>query len=72
MIPLRKGQPGRNGRFDREAYRRRDEVERLIGRLKENRRVGTRHDKLAESYRAFVTLAMIRECWRQLRLSDKP
>ena len=72
VIPLRKGQPGGNGRFDRDAYRRRNAVERLIGRLKENRRVGTRHDKLAESYRAFVTLAMVRECWRQLELSDRP
>ena len=66
VIPLRKGQPGRNGRFDRAAYRRRNMVgrrnmvERLIGWLKENRRVGTRRDKLAASFLAFVKLAMIR------------
>ena len=68
VIPLRRGQPGKNGRFDREAYRRRNVVERLIGWLKENRRVGTRHDKLAASFLAFVKLAMIRRCWRLLGL----
>ena len=68
VIPLRKGQPGRNGRFDREGYRRRNVVERLIGWLKENRRVGTRHDKLAASFLAFIKLAMIRRCWRLLGL----
>ena len=68
VIPLRKGQPGRNGRFDRGAYRRRNMVERLIGWLKESRRVGTRHDKLAASFLAFVKLAMIRRCWRLLEL----
>ena len=68
VIPLRRGQPGRNGRFDRERYRRRNEIERLIGWLKENRRVGTRHDKLAASFLAFVKLAMIRRCWQLLGL----
>ena len=68
VIPLRRGQPGRNGRFDREAYRRRNMVERPIGWLKENRRVGTRHDKLAAGFLAFVKLAIIRRCWRLLGL----
>ncbi|WP_146414432.1 transposase, partial [Crateriforma conspicua] len=45
---------------DREAYRRRNIVERLIGWLKESRRVGTRYDKLACSYLAFVQLAALR------------
>jgi len=35
-------------------------VERLVGRLKEYRRVATRYDKLATSYLAFVQLAAIR------------
>ena len=35
-------------------------VERLIGRLKEYRRIATRYDKLATSYLAFVQLAAIR------------
>jgi transposase len=35
-------------------------VERLVGRLKEYRRIATRYDKLAVSYLAFVQLAAIR------------
>ncbi|MEM6363953.1 MAG: IS5 family transposase [Planctomycetota bacterium] len=45
---------------NREAYRRRNIVERLIGCLKESRRVATRYDKLACSYLAFVQLAAMR------------
>jgi transposase len=35
-------------------------VERLVGKLKEYRRIATRYDKLAASYLAFVQLAAIR------------
>jgi transposase len=41
-------------------YRERNAVERLVGRLKEYRRIATRYDKLAASYLAFVQLAAIR------------
>ena len=41
-------------------YRERNVVERLVGQLKEYRRIATRYDKLAESYLAFVRLAAIR------------
>jgi transposase len=41
-------------------YRERNVVERLVGRLKEYRRIATRYDKLASSYLAFVQLAAIR------------
>jgi transposase len=41
-------------------YRERNVVERLVGRLKEYRRIATRYDKLAASYLAFVQLAAIR------------
>jgi transposase len=34
-------------------------VERLINRLKQFRRVATRYDKLASSYAAVLTVAMI-------------
>jgi transposase len=40
--------------FDRVLYRERNVVERLVGRLKEYRRIATRYDKLASSYLAFV------------------
>lgn len=38
-----------------------------MGWLKENRRIGTRYDKCAVNFMAFVTLAFIR---RYLRLPD--
>jgi len=40
--------------------RERNVVERLVGRLKEYRRIATRYEKLAESYLAFVQLAALR------------
>ncbi len=46
--------------MDRVLYRERNVVERLVGRLKEFRRIATRYDKLAASYLAFVQLASIR------------
>jgi transposase len=55
-----KSNESRNEPFDREAYRGRNIVERLIGWLKESPRVATRYDKLTCSYIAFVQLAAIR------------
>jgi len=46
--------------FDREIYRTRNLIERLINRLKHFRRVATRYEKLAENYRAMLTLAAIK------------
>ena len=42
----------RSGPFDRAIYRMREQVERLINRLKQNRRIATRYEKCAENYRA--------------------
>lgn len=61
---------GRPPGFDRERYRRRNAVERCVGWLKQNRRVGTRYEKLAVNYLAFVRLAMIRR-YLQLLFSDR-
>ena len=55
-----KSNESRDETFDRDAYRRRNIVERLIGWLKESRRVATRYDKLTCSYLAFVQLAAMR------------
>lgn len=52
--------------FDRQAYRCRNIVERLIGWLKESRRVATRYDKLTSSYLTFVTIAALRRVIRLL------
>jgi transposase len=71
VIPRQRDQlgfPGRPARFDRRAYRRRNAIERCVGWLKGNRRLGTRHDKLAAAFMAWVTLAMIQRCFRVLRL----
>jgi transposase len=64
VIPHRKGKDGKYPAsaegFDKETYRRRNVVERLIGRLKQNRRIATRYDKLAESFKCFILLGFIR------------
>jgi transposase len=49
----------RGGRLDKEAYRQRNLVERLINRLKQFRRVATRYEKRAVNYRAMLTIAAI-------------
>lgn len=69
VIPQRSDQVRREGkrRLDRCAYKKRARVEQCVGWLKENRRVGTRYDKLASSFLAFVNLAIIR---RYLRILD--
>ena len=49
----------RRGRFDQTAYKKRNVVERLVGRLKQFRRVATRYEKRAVNYLAMLTLAAI-------------
>lgn len=51
---------GRPMKFDREAYRQRNVVERCIGWLKENRRIAMRYEKLAINYLGMLKLAMLR------------
>ncbi|NUB17463.1 IS5 family transposase, partial [Azospirillum brasilense] len=58
IIPSRADQR-RNPDFDRAAYRRRNLVERLVGKLKQFRRVATRYDKLDAHYLAFVQIASV-------------
>jgi transposase len=50
--------------FDREAYRRRNVIERLIGWLKESRRVFSRFEKTAKNFAGMITLACIRQYLR--------
>ena len=40
--------------LDRACYRQRNHIERLMGRLKQFRRLATRYDKTASSYLGFV------------------
>ena len=54
--------------FDREDYRRRNIVERLIGWLKESRRVFSRFEKTALNFVGMIKMAFIH---RYLRLATK-
>jgi transposase len=45
--------------YDTELYKRRNEIERLFGRIKRFRRVFTRYDKTDLMFSAFVTVAFI-------------
>ncbi|WP_459200807.1 transposase, partial [Pseudomonas tremae] len=52
-------------------YKKRNVIERLFSWLKEKRRICTRYDKLASSFKAMVTLACIERCLRA-DFSGKP
>jgi transposase len=45
--------------FDRDAYRERNRIERLINKLKQFRRIATRYEKRAVNYLAMITIAAI-------------
>ena len=49
--------------FDRDAYKRRNLVERAFCRLKDFRRIATRYDKLALTYAAAISLAALVTWW---------
>jgi transposase len=56
----RKANEDRRGSFDRQLYKERNRVERLINRLKQNRRLATLYEKRDENYRALWVIAAIR------------
>ena len=58
VIPTKRDQK-RQAKFDREAYRARNRVERLINRLKQFRRIATRYEKRGVNYLAMLTIGMI-------------
>ena len=64
VIPPKKNRK-RRLRCDRALYRERNVVERSLGHLKEARRIGTRYEKLAVSYRAMVQVAIIERYLRE-------
>lgn len=55
----RKENECRKGPFDREIYRQRNRVERLVNRFKQWRRLATRYEKRGENYRALWMIAAI-------------
>jgi transposase len=70
VIPTKKNQP-RDLTFEKDQYRRRNIVERVVGWFKECRRLGTRYEKLAVNYVAFWMVAMIEKDLRLLGFSDR-
>ena len=72
VIPQRSDQIAREGRrgLNRLVYRGRNVVERTIGHLKENRRIGTRFEKLATAFIGMLKLAFLRRYLAILDPSD--
>ena len=56
-IPTRSNQ--RRRRFDADAYRRRNVVERCVNRLKQFRGIATRYEKRAANFRAMAVIASL-------------
>jgi len=57
--------PGRKNRtvkiaYDKILYRRRKDIERFFGKIKENKRVAMRYDKNDSTFLAFIALAAIK------------
>lgn len=69
LIPLqtmkRKPELGLPRLFDRPKYRQRNIIERLVGWLKQSRKICTRYDKLARRHAAKITLACTLRCFRR-------
>jgi transposase len=61
VIPSRAGRTVER-RLLRRQYRRRNQVERFINRIKHYRRVATRYDKTARNFLGFVQFASLL-CW---------
>ncbi len=55
----RRSNERRRGPFDKQHYRKRNIVERLINRLKQFRRIATRYEKRAANFSAMITIAAI-------------
>jgi transposase len=72
VIPRRKDQlRPKDERFDKRTYRKRCRIEHSVGWLKECRRLGTRYEKLALNFVAFVKLAIMLKYLRVLDPSDR-
>lgn len=56
-IPYKKN-CSKPGRLNKKAYRDRNLIERLIGKLKEFRRVATRYEKLKQTFLGIIHLAL--------------
>lgn len=70
VIPTRSNQRSRP-HINRVQYRARNIIERVVGLLKESRRLATRFEKLAVNFLAMVKLAMLQRYLRLLHSSDR-
>lgn len=59
VLPRRSSESRQGTRFDRQAYRECNRIERTINRLKQLRRIATRYEKRAQNYLAMLTIAAI-------------
>ncbi len=50
--------------YDTELYKRRNEIERLFGRIKRFRRIFTRYEKTDLMFSAFITITLIADMLR--------
>jgi transposase len=50
-------------RYDKEAYKGRNVVERCLCRLKDFRRIATRYDRLAQNFFSALCLVATVACW---------
>ena len=55
----RRSNERRSGSFNKQHYRKRNIVERLINRLKQFRRIATRYEKRATNFSAMIIIASI-------------
>ena len=55
-------------RWNRQLYRQRNRIERMIGHLEINRAIATRYDKLARSFLDMLHLAALRRLLRHATL----
>lgn len=58
VVPPRRHRK-RQHTYDAALYKERNRVERFFSRIKHFRRIATRYDKLASTFRGFITLAAI-------------
>ena len=57
--------PGRKNRkekivYDKQVYKKRGHIERIVGMMKENKRIAMRYDKCDPTFMSFIALAAIR------------
>ena len=58
--------------LDRGAYRRRNVIERMVGKLKKWRRIATRYDRLARNYLSALANVSVVIAWTKMRPQPSP